>query len=456
MILMILFVGLLCLFGLGVTSFLLGILAIIFPPFDVLMNERLRMIRGFPAFEWWKEPPDEVLMRLYIFNITNKLEFLAGKEKLKLEEIGPWVFREKLEHKNVHFNSNGTMSYTASRSVEFLPHLSGNLSMETRLVLPNLGVLGIASYLWDASFFTKLGFNMLMLQYNSEPIVEMSAKDYMWNNSDPLFKMAGKLMPDLVPTTNLGVLHIIYEHFSDEVTVYMGVENSHRFFLIDQFRGSPRLHYWEDERCDLAAGASEGVSYPQFLTRNDSILYLRKTICRATPLYYVKDTERYGMKGYRFELPDDIFASEDPDRDKHGSYVIVEPLTGVPMESRARSQSNLVVRPLRGINRVQAFSDLTVPMFWAEYNQVGLPWYISWLMYFVVEIVPPTQQPVAFCMVTAGISILLASLLGLTCARHYRHPHSPVNSTPTSRSYSSLNLITASSAASTKSASLSA
>jgi hypothetical protein len=91
-------------------------------------------------------------------------------------------------------------------------------------------------------------------------------------------------------------------------------------------------------------------------------------------------------------------------------------------------------------------------------NQVGLPWYISWLMYFVVEIIPPTQQPVSFCMVTAGLSMLLASIFGLTCAKHahYNRQHSPVNSTPTSRSYSSLNLITASSAASTKSASLNA
>jgi scavenger receptor class B protein 1 len=51
------------------------------------------MIKGFPAFEWWKNPPDEVLLRLYVFNITNKDAFLAGKEKLKLEEIGPWIFR---------------------------------------------------------------------------------------------------------------------------------------------------------------------------------------------------------------------------------------------------------------------------------------------------------------------------------------------------------------------------
>jgi scavenger receptor class B, member 1 len=51
------------------------------------------MLRGFPAFEWWVEPPDEVFLRLYIFNITNKDEFLAGKEKLRVKEVGPWIFR---------------------------------------------------------------------------------------------------------------------------------------------------------------------------------------------------------------------------------------------------------------------------------------------------------------------------------------------------------------------------
>ncbi|XP_065344696.1 scavenger receptor class B member 1-like [Cloeon dipterum] len=485
------------LFGVGITFFLIGSLAIIFPPFDVLMNERLRMLRGFPAFEWWVEPPDEVFLRLYIFNITNKDEFLAGKQKLRLQEVGPWIFRERLRHTDVFFNDNGTMTYTAHRSAEFLPELSGNLSMDTMLVLPNLGVLGVASYMWDASFFTKLGINMMMMNYNSQPIVTMRAGDYMWNNTDPMFSMAGNIMPDLVPTTNLGILHIIYEHFSDEVTVYTGLQNSRRFFLIDKFRGSHRLGLWDGEYCDSVYGASEGVSYPQFLTRNDSLLYLRKTICRATPLYYERDEMRYNMNGLRFELPSNLYASPDevpenkcfrrrgdfspqlpsgatdispcfynfplaasfphfmhaspelsknveglkPDPKRHGSYVIVEPTTGVPMESSARSQSNLVVRPLHGFSKVQAFSNMTIPMFWAEYTQVGLPWYIRWLMYLVVEIIQPSQQPVAYCLVTAGMSILLAAFFGWTCSRNQYRELGGAGSTPRSSSYSSLNLL---------------
>lgn len=64
----------------------------------------------------------------------------------------------------------------------------------------------------------------------------------------------------------------------------MGPGNDKRFFLIDKFHGSPRLGYWPDERCDSAVNSTEGVTYPQFLSRNDSIKYLRKTICRSATL----------------------------------------------------------------------------------------------------------------------------------------------------------------------------
>lgn len=52
------------------------------------------MVRGLPAYEWWKNPPDEVLLRVYLFNVTNSERFENGIDsKLELNEIGPIVFR---------------------------------------------------------------------------------------------------------------------------------------------------------------------------------------------------------------------------------------------------------------------------------------------------------------------------------------------------------------------------
>lgn len=470
---------------------ILAALSFIWTPYDILMNERLKMVRGLPAYEWWKNPPDEVLLRVYVFNITNPQEFLNGKDKkLRLQEIGPFIFREKLRHTNVEFHENGTMTYTAHRTAIFLPEMN-HLSLNATLVIPNLAVLGMSSYLSDAAFLTKLGFNLLISRMDSQPLVTSTVYDYFWNLTDPLVKVGKKLAPHLVPAENMGILYQIYHNFTDEVTVYMGPGNGRRFFTVDQFHGSPRFGYWQNETCDSVQGATEGVTYHQYISKQDTLKYLRKTICRVTPLYYSHDLLKLGMTAYRFDLPPNIFARPEdenteecfiqpdvpslpsgltdvspcyydfpvaasfphfmhadkevqegvdglsPDVEKHGSFVIVEPTTGVPMESRARSQSNLVIRPLSGFPKIKKFSSTIIPMFWAEYNQVGLPWYIAGLMYFTVVILPATQMYLS--------SIFLILWTSLTCLFTYKYIQIKEHEKRPLYSYSSLDLIPSSS-----------
>lgn len=41
----------------------------------------------------WLKPDVYSYAKLHIFNITNAEAFLAGREKLRLEETGPYVYR---------------------------------------------------------------------------------------------------------------------------------------------------------------------------------------------------------------------------------------------------------------------------------------------------------------------------------------------------------------------------
>lgn len=57
-----------------------------------------------------------------------------------------------------------------------------------------------------------------------------------------------------------------------------------------------------------------------------------------------------------------------PDHDKHYSYTIAEPILGIPIDQRARTQSNLVIPHLTGFPAdIQKFSEMILPMFWIEY-----------------------------------------------------------------------------------------
>ncbi|KAK7866502.1 hypothetical protein R5R35_014364 [Gryllus longicercus] len=458
------------------------------------MQERLKMRPGLPAYDWWVTPPP-VLTSLYIFNVTNSHQFLSGEDDmLQLQEIGPVVYLELLIHKNVTFHPNGTLTYVGHRELAFQPNLT-KVDINASLVVPNLSVLGIASYLHDASFFTKIGLSVLLRRLRSEPFSHVTVYDYLWNYKDPLLQVARNLAPFLVPVNNIGVLQTMYREKDDEVTVHIGPGSDRRFFTMDRYHGRPRFGYWPDERCDTVEGATEGVLYQQDIRRNDSLRYFRKALCRVAPITYAGDVLRDGVDAYRFELPDnffdrfedpstDCFAGDpsaplvsglsdcspcffnfplaasaphfmngdpvlidsvrgmNPQRDKHGSYIVVEPITGIPMESCARIQSNLVVRKLSGISKkLERFSNISIPMFWAEYHQKDLPWYIYYFLYFVVNILPDLQSWISFIMVTSGIGMLIAGLTSAMCAPEKRK----------NNSYKFLDLTTSSSCSSSSS-----
>ncbi|KAJ8956251.1 hypothetical protein NQ318_014983 [Aromia moschata] len=421
-----------------------GVAMIVYKPYNMLMDLRIELTPGLPPYEWWLDPPDEVLLKVYLFNITNSEEFLAGTDKkIKVSEVGPITYREKLTHTNPTFNENGTFTYTANRTAIYLPEMN-TIDLNATIVMPNLAVLLIPSYLWDAPLFSKFGVNLMMRSLRSKPFINTTIYNYLWNCTDPILDVSQAVAPSLVPTKNVGVLGRVYTDFVDNVTVYIGTKFGHeKFFLIDKYDGSEYMPDLEGKCEDKVANSSEGISYPQYLTKNDTLRYWRKTLCRVGTLRYSHEVEMYGVTAYRYELENttydrttpsdgDCYKGEPklpnglsdvskcnfdmpfaasfphylhgdravknsvdglrPDAEKHGSFVIVEPNTGIPLHGIARSQVNLVMREMRGFSeKIQRFSNVTIPLVWMEYNQVGIPWYIEWLIYFTVVLVPVLQ-----------------------------------------------------------------
>ncbi|KDR20475.1 Scavenger receptor class B member 1 [Zootermopsis nevadensis] len=417
------------------------------------------MRKGFPAFEWWADPPQEVLVRMYVFNVTNYDEFMNGSQtKIHLQEVGPYIFREKIEHKDIRLNENGTLTYTTKRRAVFEPDLN-TLSLNASLNVPNLALLGMTSYLSGASFFVKFAFNLVVRKMDMQPLVKISVYDYLWNNSNSLLTFASKMVPNMIPVDNLGVLHMIYRTYEDEVTVFIGPNNTKRFFTMDMYNGKNRFGYWSNMTCDSVKLATEGVLYHQEVSKEDKLHFFRKNLCRVTPLYFANETVNLGMSTYRYVLPLDTFhrpkdGSHDcytlpgdkphpdglseispcfydfpmvaslphflavdpavrnqvdgmqPDEEKHSGYVTIEPNTGLPLESKAGMQCNLVVKNVDGYSPVKSFSNTYIPIFWLQLHQVGIPQYLVSMMYFVVVVLPNVQGVVSALLVVLGTSLL--------------------------------------------------
>ncbi|KRT85941.1 hypothetical protein AMK59_2002, partial [Oryctes borbonicus] len=95
----------------GLIVIAIGMLVMFIHPYERIFNWKVLFSEGGEIFELWRIPPVDIYLRVHLFNITNAEEFLSGKEKkLKVQEVGPYVYREIMSHQNVTFNSNATLT----------------------------------------------------------------------------------------------------------------------------------------------------------------------------------------------------------------------------------------------------------------------------------------------------------------------------------------------------------
>lgn len=444
----------------GVFLIIFGILSFLYTPLDVMMREKLHMRPGMPPYEWWAHPPDELILRVYVFNVTNHERFLAGLDrKLNYEEIGPVVYLEKITHENIEFHLNSTMTYTVTRKVIYLPERN-HVDLNATLITPNLAVLGMASYLHNSPYFVNIGFRMLVRSHGSTMFLRRSIYQYIWDYREPVLDTSKNLVPGMVPVNNMGMLSRIYTKFVENVTVYIGPKwGNNKFFTIVNVGGKPQLPGFDYDTCpDRLYGSSEGVLYPQYLNKNDVLLYWRKSVCKIMPLYFDKEIVVDDVPVFRYNLSENVYdrvrngtdcydtspslpagvsdASKcyfdfpmvvsyphfytghppkdyyvtglKPDRNKHNSYVIVEPVTGTPFRQVARMQSNVLINDLSGFGKeYDKFSNLVLPLFWGEYNQENLPKLIGRTIFFTVVVLPILSIVFSSFAIIAGLYLII-------------------------------------------------
>jgi hypothetical protein len=184
----------------------IGLLTTYFPLYDHCLNERtyerdyamstfpitaaslldLGWSTIYPNFGWWKDPIPEVLLNVYLFNITNHEDFIAGRdEKLKLQEIGPITFREVTRHKDIEFHKgNSTMSYTVTRQIFFKESANAKGILNETIFMPNMP-LSAASYVSD-NLLVWPTLKFLLFIHKTEPVVKTTVYNYFFNLTDPV------------------------------------------------------------------------------------------------------------------------------------------------------------------------------------------------------------------------------------------------------------------------------
>ncbi|XP_043947113.1 scavenger receptor class B member 1 isoform X1 [Drosophila biarmipes] len=458
------------LLAIGFLAIATATLVKVFDPYNLIFKWKLIMTEGGEIFNLWAQPPVDLYIKIYLFNITNAEAFLAGQEQLKVEQVGPYVYKEIMTHENVTFNTNNTMSSTPSHPLVWQAQLSGGYHEDDEVVMLNIAMLAISHLTATQPFLVRMALKTLLVSTKSEPIVRTTAKEFMFGYPSALATLGNTFLPNWIPFEKVGLIDRMYDFSTDFETFYTGVPNPALSGLYATYRGETNLPQWEGNHCSNIEFASDGTKFKSFMQSNETVKFFRKSMCRPINLYRVGEEKTYGrLKGYSYVFEDNAFDNGEtnkankcfcrkgdcqpvglidvtdcyygfpislsfphfmngdlglqenitgvnPDPTKHSSAFVIQPESGLPLSLSVKMQINMHFKDLSNFPTVSKFSYLTTPMLWFEIMMTKLPDYLDSRFNFYLNILP-LVNPLGF-----WIGLLLGiSLLGYAITRATLH-----------------------------------
>jgi len=322
---------------------------------ELLMEKELALTPDTHMLRLWSDPPLTPKLKVFVFNVTNPDEILAGKVPI-VQELGPYVYSG---------SENGSVVNFRSKTLyKFLPEESPNLDSDV-VVLPNLVMMtGMMKpeVRSQMSFIKKnVVWPLLMSDGHKTPFVKVSVAEFLWGYKDDLACItepdtrqaeaeveadwgddfwsdeqpneAAKLNP-LIPEKKkqkfvksrnfrrpdgrcmFGVLAEKNSTWEGTVSMLSGKGCLGDKGKIVDIDGATSFDIWErDSKCDLIAGSQEPSATPPVRSSSSSSSSLDLFIgimCRKLRLFYSKDvnytdtitTKRFTPEKSTFDLAD--------------------------------------------------------------------------------------------------------------------------------------------------------
>lgn len=260
-----------------------------------------------PMLEWWVRPPIRAVYKIRVFNYTNVEEFTRGEDvKLKVQEVGPYIYRETLTRVNTVFYPNGTLSFQEKRSFQW----EGGSPDDDVVVVPNIPLLTTMAFARDMSIVTQLGLTVAISTFVPKIFVPLPVGGFLWGYDDKLFNAAKPLLSFLgeVPMEKFGVLAMKKGVSKDVLTMHTGEGDLSKMGMIERVNGREIRNMWGDDDCDKVHG-SAGFLYPPEMYRNQSrsLDIYAADMCRSFKLDRVGEASSYGIPTISFKPPLDGF-----------------------------------------------------------------------------------------------------------------------------------------------------
>lgn len=280
--------------------------------------------------ETWVDPPYEVTMYFYIFNVSNPDEIVMAGAKPSLVQHGPYIYREFQHKRDIHWSQDGTwVEYQNVKTYQWAEDLTKQAcptcSENDLFVVPNVPLLSIVQLLSaKASKDVVEAAGWLLVAFGQRPFSQPKPARQLIFEGYPNFLLnltSNPTVRDILKALNLpsGLPDKMGFFYGKNATddgrynISTGTVNPAEVGKIIDWKNATSLpkHWWTSDLARELLG-TDGTLYPPFLKRSDQPHLFVSDICRSLYLTYYKDINIKGIPGYRFVVPAEVFDSTIP------------------------------------------------------------------------------------------------------------------------------------------------
>ncbi|XP_044536039.1 lysosome membrane protein 2 isoform X1 [Gracilinanus agilis] len=377
---------------------------------DQGIEQNIVLKNGTEAFDSWENPPPPVYMQFYFFNVTNPDEILQGEDP-RVEEVGPYTYREYRPRENIHFWDNGTkISAVNPKSYVFQRDLSvGDPEVD---LIRTLNIPAITAMEWTTNNVLKEILEGLLKTYQQKLFVIHSAHELLWGYKDELFSLISIFKSDISPY--FGLFYGKNGTDDGDYLFLTGEDNYLNFTKIVEWKGKRSLNWWAAEKCNMING-TDGNSFHPLISKEETLYIFASDFCRSVYLKFSDMGNVEGIPSLRFTVPPEMFGNNsdnscfcnpsgnclgsgvlnvsvckngapiflssphfyqadekfisaikgmNPNKEDHETFLDLNPLTGIILRGSKRLQVNIYVRHIDGFDETGNIKSLVFPVMY--------------------------------------------------------------------------------------------
>lgn len=276
-------------------------------------------------------------LEVYVYNVTNHHEVINSSAKIKLQQLGPFVYHEYKTKELLDNNqTSGLITYKLRKQYTFKPELSVGDPKKLRVNWLNVPLLAAKGYLDKLSFFKKQAayiiFNEAIKTKGEPAFISDTIENFIFNGSKrELFEYLQGLdvfkifNPWPLPDNKFAILYNKNNTWipgRDHVfTVSAGHGINQTYRNLNQYiymNGSSTLPYWRPQplHCNKLSG-TDGEFFSPFLDVTEDLQVFSSDICRKISLKFKGNVYTDGISVSRYTLDERTFQSrlKYPDND---------------------------------------------------------------------------------------------------------------------------------------------